>query len=83
MKNLEVPLQVAITTWFNNIQRKYLNSKLNIKPRCIVGCTVEHCSFFSDTRVVVIMIHCLMLDYGPDTAISRIGFFFFSPLKKV
>jgi hypothetical protein len=36
MKNLEVPLQVAIMTWFNNIQRKDLNSKLNIKPRYIV-----------------------------------------------
>jgi hypothetical protein len=37
MKNLEVPLQVAIMTWFNNLQRKELNSKLNIKPRYTVG----------------------------------------------
>jgi hypothetical protein len=41
MDNLEVPLQVAIMTRFNNIQRKDLNSKLNIKPRHIVDYTME------------------------------------------
>jgi hypothetical protein len=41
MKNLEVPLQVLIMTWFNNIQRKDLNSKLNIKPRYIADYTIE------------------------------------------
>jgi hypothetical protein len=41
MKNLEVPLQVVIMTWFNNIQRKDLNSKLNIKLRYIVDYTIE------------------------------------------
>jgi hypothetical protein len=41
MNNLEVPLQVVIMTWFNNIQRKDLNSKLNIKLRYIVDYTIE------------------------------------------
>jgi hypothetical protein len=41
MKNLEVPLQVLIMTWFNNIQRKDLNSKLNIEPRYIADYTIE------------------------------------------
>jgi hypothetical protein len=41
MKNLEVPLQMVIMTWFNNIQRKDLNSKLNIKLRYIVDYTIE------------------------------------------
>jgi hypothetical protein len=41
VKNLEVPLQVAIMTWFNNIQRKDLHSKLNIKPWYIVDYTIE------------------------------------------
>jgi hypothetical protein len=41
MKNLEVPLQVVIMTWFNNIQRKDLNLKLNIKPRYIADYTIE------------------------------------------
>jgi hypothetical protein len=41
VKNLEVPLQVAIMTWFNNIQRKDLHSKSNIKPRYIVDYTIE------------------------------------------
>jgi hypothetical protein len=55
MKILEVPLQVAIMTWFNNIQRKDLNSNLNIKPRYIgLHCrgNVEYYSYYSDTRGV-------------------------------
>jgi hypothetical protein len=47
MKNLEVPLQVAIMAWINNIQWKDLNQKLNIKPRYIglyYRHNVEHCS---------------------------------------
>jgi hypothetical protein len=27
---LEIPLQVVIMTWFNNIQRKYLTSTMNL-----------------------------------------------------
>jgi hypothetical protein len=30
MKNLKVPLQVVIMTWFNNIQRKDLTSTMNL-----------------------------------------------------
>jgi hypothetical protein len=55
MKNLDVPLQVAIMTWFNNVQRKYLNLNLNIKPRYIglhYRGTVEQCSYYSGTRGV-------------------------------
>jgi hypothetical protein len=41
MQNLTVPLQVAIKTCLNKIQRKDLNSKLNFKPRYMVDYTVE------------------------------------------
>jgi hypothetical protein len=30
IKKIEVPLQVAIKTWFNNNQRKDLDSNLNL-----------------------------------------------------
>jgi hypothetical protein len=32
---------VIIMTWFNNTQRKYLNLKLNIKPRYIADYTID------------------------------------------
>jgi hypothetical protein len=40
LKNLEVPLQVAIMTWFNNIQRKDLNQNWTL-IQDILDYTVE------------------------------------------
>jgi hypothetical protein len=36
---LKVPLQVAIMTWFNNIQKKDLNSTMNLNQD-ILGITL-------------------------------------------
>jgi hypothetical protein len=95
MNNLEVPLQVVIMTWFNNLQMKDLNLNLNIKPRHIVlhyRGTVEHCSQYSDTRGVTLFLDFSLsyphsLHHSPSTMIichtSSLEFSFAFTIYKV